>query len=80
MSDIGEKALGGEFEKISVKCFEMKKNMLMTFKGHSCNITDEEGKFVGAYGPINEEVKREVMAGYKCFVMRALIKFETTES
>lgn len=76
MSDVGNKALGGVFEKIAAKCFVMEENMLMTFKGYSCNIIDDKGKVIAEYGPDNEEVKKDVGIGYKCYVMRALVKFE----
>jgi len=52
----------------------------MTFKGRSCNITDNKDKLVVAYGPDDGEVQKDVMAGYKCYVMRANIKFERKES
>lgn len=75
---VGEKALNGEWEKISNKCFEIKEDMIMTFEGRSCNITDGEGSLIpnGSLGPADGQTAREVKAGYRCYVMRALVKFE----
>ncbi|PGG95017.1 hypothetical protein AJ80_10046 [Polytolypa hystricis UAMH7299] len=78
MSDVGEKALNGEWEKISNKCFEIKESMVMTFEGRSCNIADAEGKAIpnGNLGLADGQTTREVEAGYRCYVIRARVKFE----
>ncbi|KAM5439832.1 hypothetical protein MferCBS31731_004243 [Microsporum ferrugineum] len=75
---VGEKALKGEWEKISNKCFEIQEDMVMTFDGRSCNIADSDGNFVpgGNLGPMDGQVMRTVEAGYRCYIMRAMVKFE----
>lgn len=80
MSRVGERALSGETERISAKCFEIKEDMLMIFEGQSCNITDNKDEPIFAYGSNDGEVRENVKAGYKCYVMRAHIKFKRKES
>lgn len=78
MSDaVGEKALNGEWEWISIKCFEIQEGMVMGFEGRSCNITDSEGNPIsnGTFGPDDGRVEKEVSAGFRCYIMRALVKF-----
>jgi len=72
----GDKALSGEWEEIGGHKFEITEDMTMTFEGRSCNIADGEGNLVEKLGTENGQVTREVLAGYKCYVMRAQIKFE----
>lgn len=74
---VGERALNGEWEYISNKCFELEEDMVMTFEGSSCNITDREGNPVpaGELGKDNGQVVKNVLAGYRCYVMRARVKF-----
>lgn len=48
----------------------------MTFEGQSCNITDNKDEPIFAYGSSDGEVQKNIKAGYKCYVMRAHIKFE----
>lgn len=82
MSDaVGEKALSGAWERISIKCFEIQEDMVMQFEGRSCNITDSEGNPVpgGTFGPDDGRVEKEVLAGFRCYIMRALVKFEKKE-
>ena len=76
MSRVGERALSGETERISAQCFEINEDMLMTFEGQSCNITDNKDEPIFAYGSSDGEVQKNIKAGYKCYVMRAHIKFE----
>lgn len=75
---VGEKALRGEWEKISNKCFEIQNDMVMCFKGDSCNIVDGEGNLIphGCIGSTVEETEREVKPGYRCYIMRAMVKFK----
>lgn len=75
---VGEKALSGEWEKISNKCFEIREDMIMSFKGDSCNIVDGEGNLIpdGCLGPDDGEAEREVKPGYRCYVMRAMVRFK----
>ena len=48
----------------------------MTFKGRSCNIIDSKGKVVEELGIKDRQVIKEVLAGYKFYVIRAQIKFK----
>lgn len=77
---VGQKALNGEWEKISNKCFEIQEDMVMSFNGQSCNIADSEGQPIpnGSLGPTDGETTRDVKTGYRCYVMRAMVKFEKT--
>jgi len=72
----GDKALSGEWEEIGGHKFEITEEMTMTFEGRSCNILDGEEKVVDELGTKDGQVTREVLAGYRCYVMRARIKFE----
>lgn len=72
----GDKAFNGEWEKISAKAFDIIEDMTMEFQGKSCNITDSNGNVVEELGEEHGQVSREVLAGYRCYVMRAWIKFE----
>jgi len=72
----GDKALSGEWEEIGAHKFDITEDMTMTFQGRSCNITDSEGKLVEKLGTEDGQVTREVLAGYKCYVMWARIKLE----
>lgn len=74
--EVGEKALKGEPEQIGAYMFEMKEDMIMTFEGRSCNIFDAKERVVEELGAKDGEVTREVPAGYRCYVMKAKIKFE----
>ncbi|PGH16001.1 hypothetical protein AJ80_05344 [Polytolypa hystricis UAMH7299] len=73
---LGAKALGGEWEEIGAKNFEIVESMTMEFEGLSCNVVDNKGKLVETLGKDHGRVTREVGDGYKCFVMRAWVKFE----
>jgi hypothetical protein len=72
----GDKALGGEGEEISAFAFEITENMTMEFRGRSCNILDGEGNLVEKLGAEHGLVTREILAGYRCYVMKAWIKFQ----
>lgn len=76
---VGEKALSGEWETISNKCFEIQEDLIMEFEGRSCNITDSEGNPIpdGQFGP--GKAKKEVLAGFRCYIMKAVVKFERKE-
>jgi len=75
-SENGKKALNGEQVWIEGDRFEITENMTMTFEGGSCNIEDGEGNGVDTLGANDGNVTREVLVGYKCYVMRAWVKFE----
>lgn len=70
----GDKALGGEWEDISAYKFEIQEDMKMIFEGRSCNIFDAEGNLIEQIGA--GKANREVYSGYRCYVLRAKIKFE----
>lgn len=72
----GDKAFNGEWEKISAKAFDITEDMTMEFQGKSCNIMDSEEKLVEQLGEEHGQVSREVLAGYRCYVIRARVKFE----
>jgi len=72
----GAKAFNGEWEKISAKAFDIPEDMTMEFQGKSCNIMDGEGNVVEQLGEDHGRVSREVLAGYRCYVIRAWVKFE----
>jgi len=72
----GDKAFNGEWEKISVFVFEITEDKTMEFQGKSCNIIDSDGNLVEQLGEGNGQVSRQVLAGYRCYVMRAWVKFE----
>ncbi|KMP07970.1 hypothetical protein CIHG_02945 [Coccidioides immitis H538.4] len=68
--------LGREF--ILPYDYPIYKDMIIFFKGDSCNIVDEEGNLIpdGCLGPSVEETEREVKPGYRCYIMRATVKFK----
>lgn len=72
----GEKALNGEGEKISAYAFQLTEDMIMEFEGRSCNILDGEGRLVEKLGTENGRVKREILSGYRCYVMQAWVQFQ----
>ncbi|QSS65769.1 hypothetical protein I7I51_06618 [Histoplasma capsulatum] len=73
---VGDKALGGEWEEISACAFEITEDMTMEFQGRSCNVVDSEGKLVESLGVGLGQTTREVLTGYRCYVIRARVKFE----
>lgn len=73
-SKAGDRALNGDPEDILVHTFDISETMHMTFQGRSCNIYDSNGNHVRTLGPGKDEA--EVLAGYKCYVMKAEVKFE----
>jgi hypothetical protein len=74
---VGNKALNGEWEEIlAAYKFEITEDMTMSFQGRSCHIEDNKKKLVETLGRDDGEVMREVFAGYRCYVMKAWIKFE----
>jgi len=48
----------------------------MEFQGKLYNITDSEGNVVEELGKGHGRVSRDVLTSYRCYVMRAWIKFE----
>jgi hypothetical protein len=72
----GDKAFNGEWEKISALVFEITEDMTMEFVGRSCNIMNSEGGIVEQLGEEDGQVSREVLAGYRCVVMRARVRFQ----
>ena len=82
MSDhAGDKALRGVLEEVGACKFDIKEDMVMTFEGMSCNITDSSGTLVKKFGASNGLVEEEeVLAGYQCYVIKARVKFERKQS
>ncbi|EAS32713.3 uncharacterized protein CIMG_03737 [Coccidioides immitis RS] len=74
---VGDRALSGEWERISIKCFEIQKDMIIFFKGDSCNIVDEEGNLIpdGCLGPSVEETEREAQTICDRYSPRLLLVF-----
>lgn len=70
---VGDKALSGEWEEISNKVFEITESLIMEFQGKSCNILDGEGNVLEQLSEGYAE--REVDSGYRCYVMKAKIRF-----
>jgi len=50
--------------------------MTITFKGRLCNIKDGKGKVVKELGIEDRQVIKEVLTRYKCYIIRAWIKFK----
>jgi len=73
---LGDKTFSGKWEEIGAKVFEITEDMTMEFQGKSYNIVDGEGGLVENLGTEHGRVTREVLTGYRCYVMRAWIKFE----
>jgi len=77
----GDKALTGVLEDVGACKFDIKEDMIMTFEGMSCNITDSSGLLVkkldASSGLVEEQ---EVLAGYQCYVIKARVKFERKQS
>lgn len=76
MSTVGNKALNGEREWIMNHKFEIEADMVMEFEGASCNIADIDSTIVDTLGPEDGKTEREVHRKYRCYVMRAWVKFE----
>lgn len=76
MSEVGARALNGKTEWIMNHKFEIEADMVMEFEGASCNIADADGKIVDTLGPDDGKVERDVHTKYRCYVMRASVKFE----
>jgi len=51
-------------------------NMMMEFCGKSCNVVDSNGNLVANFGEADGLVTKEVFADYRCYVIRADVKFE----
>ncbi|KAF2866027.1 hypothetical protein BDV95DRAFT_506193 [Massariosphaeria phaeospora] len=75
MSTVGDMALGGDWERISNYKFNITENMMMSFQGRSCNITDGGGALIEKLGDKDGLAERHVLPGYQCFVMKAKVKF-----
>jgi len=73
---VGERAFNGEWEQIGAQYFDITEDMIMEFQGRSCNIADSEGNLVEKLGTEHGRVTRDIVAGYRCYVIRAWVKFE----
>lgn len=74
-TNVGDRALAGENEWIMNHRFEITEEMTMEFNGESCNIANPDGPDE-ELGPRDGQVTRKVDAGYRCYVMRAWVKFQ----
>jgi hypothetical protein len=73
---VGDRALNGEWERISNKRVEIKEDMVMMFEGRSCNIINSQGELVETLGPDDGLVTRNLSAGDLCYILLARVKFE----
>jgi hypothetical protein len=71
-----DKALSREWEEIKAYKFEIMEDITMIFKGILCNIQDSKGKWVEELGIEDGQIVKEVFTGYKCYMMKAKIKFK----
>ena len=76
----GDKAKGGDWEKISNLAFDITEDMIMEFEGKSCNIINNKGNVIGEFGEEDRLVQKDVLPGYQCFVMRVRIRFVKKKS
>jgi hypothetical protein len=72
----GKKALQGLQVWVEGELFQIKENMTMTFEGGSCFIQDGEGNAVDNFYKDDGVVVKEVLEGYRCYVMKAHIMFK----
>ncbi|KAK2746849.1 hypothetical protein FQN57_002891 [Myotisia sp. PD_48] len=79
--NVGDFALSGEWEWVPNKCFEIKEDMVMEFRGRECTIADSENNLIpgGKLGPEHGEVTTDVKPGYRCYVTKSWVKFEKEE-
>lgn len=77
---IGQKALNGEFERISVRCIKIDHDMTMTFTGKSCNVMNKAGEVIHTLDESSGVSVQDVSAGDRCYIMRASVKFEKKEN
>ena len=78
MSDVADDALKGDWKWIPHHKFEIETDMVIEFEGLSCNIADATGKIVHTLGPKDGKTERLVHAKYRCYVLKAWVKFEKT--
>ncbi len=77
---VGAKAFNGEWEQIGAQYFDIAEDMVMEFQGQSCNIVDSGANLVEKLGTGHGRVTRDVLAGYRIYVIRAWVKFEKKSS
>jgi hypothetical protein len=75
-SENGKKALNGERVWIEGDWFEITEDMTMTFEGRSCNVLDSTGHAVYTLRSNDGEVTRDVLDGYRCYVLKAFVEFK----
>ena len=75
MPAIGQDALSGKREWISVCKFVIDDDMTMTVQGKSCNIQDAQGNRVAKSTEKDGEVTIKVLVGYQCYVMNSYVTF-----
>jgi len=72
---VGDLALSGQWEEIMAQYFDIKEDMTMEFQGEYCNIEDAAGSFVEQFDKNSGEVKKDVFVGFRCYVMKAKVRF-----
>jgi len=78
---VGDTALSGEWEQVGAQYFDITEDMTMHFQGRSCTIQDSaDGNLVEQLGAGQGSVTRQVLAGYRCTVLMAWVKFEKKSS
>lgn len=74
-TNVGDIALAGFDEYITVYRFKITEDMTLEFKGLSCNIENPDGPDE-ELGPEEEPITRKVYAGYRCYVLKAWMSFK----
>lgn len=77
---VGAKALSGQWEQVGAQYFDVAEDMTMEFQGRSCEIQDGAGGVVEKLSAEHGRVTRDVLAGYRCYVLRAWVRFERKSS
>ena len=72
---VGVKALSDKWKKISAYAFEIIENIIIEFQDSSCNITDSDGNLIEALGEKYGRITRDILASYRCYVIKIRIKF-----
>ena len=69
----GEVVLGGDWEYFFARYFDITDDIIMEFDGELCNILDAAGNTLETIE--GKMAEREVHPGYRCYVIRAKVKF-----
>ncbi|EME39079.1 hypothetical protein DOTSEDRAFT_75684 [Dothistroma septosporum NZE10] len=74
-TDVGARALRGEWEEVLYHKFVLEADMKICFQGASCNILNHKGDVVETITTKDMETERDVQAGYTCYVLKGQVKF-----